>query len=127
MPDAPGRADVIRLCSDCHSLEVVTLRRYNPRGWEEVLEEMSRQGTVFTDENYDAVLRYLSVHFGRVNVNEADADSLALVLELTPEQAQRIVGHRSKVKAFETLPELIDVLAVDPAFIQDRKARVLFK
>lgn len=63
LPDGPGKTALVRMCSICHELERVLAVRQTPQGWATILENMSQRGASGTDEEWDALFEYLSLHF----------------------------------------------------------------
>ena len=65
IPNGPGKPVFERMCSRCHELSVVTsLRRTQPE-WQATVNDMVRRGASGSDEDIQAVVAYLTAHFGR--------------------------------------------------------------
>ena len=65
IPNRPGKPVFERMCSRCHQLSVVTsLRRTQPE-WQATVNDMVRRGASGSDEDIQAVVAYLTAHFGR--------------------------------------------------------------
>ena len=71
LPDGPGKADLVRVCMGCHGLAVVTAARRTREEWLDVANNMVRRGAKASDEQIDAIVQYLTIHFG-VAVNSGD-------------------------------------------------------
>ena len=94
--------------------------------WEEVLEWMIDEGAVMSDDEFERVFGYLSVRYGRVDINTAPADEIRHVLELTEGQANRVVAARTQGRRYETLEAVADAAGVPEAFFEARRAQVDF-
>jgi putative heme-binding domain-containing protein len=64
LPDGRGKAELSRICSQCHSLDIVTSRRMTQDGWEGVVNDMVSKGARGTEDEFDRVVKYLGQHFG---------------------------------------------------------------
>ena len=65
LPDGPGRAELERACSQCHSLETVVKVGRTRAQWEAKIDSMIAKGAKLSDEEIDVVAAYLAQHFGR--------------------------------------------------------------
>jgi cytochrome c5 len=63
LPDGPGKAVVLNVCTQCHDLQRVRRERLNAEGWSEILLAMLNEGAPLTDKDFEAVLRYLARNF----------------------------------------------------------------
>jgi cytochrome c5 len=63
LPDGPGKAVVLTVCTQCHDLQRVRRERLNAEGWSEILLAMLNEGAPLTDKDFEAVLRYLARNF----------------------------------------------------------------
>ena len=63
LPEGPGKAVVLNICTQCHDLERVRRTRLSAEGWAEVLQTMLNEGAPLTDQDFGAVLRYLARNF----------------------------------------------------------------
>ena len=64
---------------------------------------MVSRGAGGTDEELAIVLRYLTRHFGVVNVNSAPAKEIEAVLPISPDEAGAIVHYRTERGKFADL------------------------
>jgi hypothetical protein len=64
LPDGPGKAVLLDVCTRCHDLQRVRRERLTPEGWLEILEAMLNEGAPLTDKDLPVLLRYLARHFG---------------------------------------------------------------
>lgn len=64
MPEGEGKKTVVRICSECHSLENVVGEKKFEEMWERVIDEMmSRGAQIFGDEK-GMVAAYLGKYYG---------------------------------------------------------------
>ena len=126
LPDAPGRALTVKLCGDCHEVGTIIGTRRTPGGWRRSIDDMVVLGAVFSDDEIEEVVAYLSPHFGHVNVNTASAEDLVLVLGLTDDQAAQIVTARQPSRPFASLANLVGVAGLDAAFLERHRLRIVF-
>ena len=63
LPPGPGRELMIRVCSQCHSPDVVAGQQLDRAGWTRVVDQMASQGAVATDAEFDEIVQYLAAAF----------------------------------------------------------------
>lgn len=115
-----------RVCSGCHvSDRIVQGRRFRSQ-WQEVLEEMSVEGAVGTDEDFAAILEHLVREYGRVNVNTATAPELAKVMHLDSSQAEALVEYRKKNGKFADFDALVAVPGAPLEALTKRRDALIF-
>ena len=131
LPDGPGKAEIERICSQCHELTTAVSRRQDSAGWEVTVNKMVALGAELTDKETTAVLDYLAAHFAseeipRINVNKARAIELESGLTLRRSEAAAIVEYRTKNGPFRSVEDLKKVPGVDAAKIDAKKDRLSF-
>ena len=75
LPDGPAKEKIVAACTACHSITEVT---NNPRAkaqWAETVDLMISRGAAVTDEDYPAVVEYLSSHFAPKSAAEPASGS----------------------------------------------------
>ena len=60
LPDAPGKAAVVRLCNECHGAEIVLGHPTSEEGWNQIIIDMVQRGAQGTDDEFDEVVKYLT-------------------------------------------------------------------
>lgn len=65
LPDGPGKAQLIKACTRCHTQDLVTAQRRTPEEWSEVMTRMVELGTAISDDEQTAILAYLNAHYGK--------------------------------------------------------------
>jgi DNA uptake protein ComE-like DNA-binding protein len=122
LPDGPGKAEVMKICLDCHDLDTVKADNRTKEAWKKTVAKMVDRGAEGTDEQLDAIVNYLSKNFGRINVNKALPEELVSGLDFSPAEAQAIVEYRDKNGAYKTWRDLSN--AVDPARVEAKKDHI---
>jgi competence protein ComEA len=132
LPPGTGRDELIRVCTGCHLLSVITLQRKSESDWTDVAIEMRGRGAIASDEDLENIVEYLAKNFGpqsapaKINANTASASDLAAGLSLTPDQSQAIVDYRTKNGNFKGIEELKKVPGIDASKIDAAKDRIEF-
>jgi competence protein ComEA len=106
------------------------LARKTPDDWDQTLTKMVSNGLVVTDEEYDAIMTYLTTNLAplppKINVNKATADELQKGLGLTDAEAQAIVKFHADHGDFKTWNDVAKVDGVDPKKIEVKKDAIAF-
>jgi cytochrome c5 len=63
LPDGPGKAILLNICTQCHTLSRVKLRRGDRQSWDDLLSHMLNEGAPLSDEDYPVLLNYLARNF----------------------------------------------------------------
>jgi competence ComEA-like helix-hairpin-helix protein len=124
-PD-PAAQTFQRICSNCHTPERILASRRTRVGWEEVLDLMATKGARATDDEWGQIEDYVLRHYGRVNVNRAPADEMALILGVSDEQAASIVGYRKAQGTFVDFDSLVKVPGLDGAKLDQERDAITF-
>jgi competence protein ComEA len=127
LPDGPGKDTFLKICGNCHAVDVVAGHNQGNEAWSDVIGKMIEQGAEGTDEQFAAILDYLVKNFGPpVNINKASAADLQSGLDLTDKQAAAIVKYRTAKGAFKTLEDLKNVPDLDYKKIEAKKDHITF-
>lgn len=131
LPPGPGHDETVKVCGKCHSPEQAASMRQSRTGWEETISKMVNMGSEGTDEEYEAVLKYLSTSFGPepprpIDVNKASAIELEAGLGLTRTESSAVIKYRTDQGDFKTIDDLKAVPGIDAKKIDARKARLKF-
>lgn len=131
-PQGPGRDTTLTKCSQCHSPSNILAMGRTREGWEGIITKMVDLGATGTDEEFSAILDYLTKSFppastNKVNVNKAPADLMATGLGITADEAKSIVVYREKNGPFKTLDDLKKVPALDAKKLDAKKDSITFQ
>jgi competence protein ComEA len=126
LPDGPGKAELQKVCGLCHQAERSAAVRLTREGWEGVIADMIARGARGTDEEFTAVLDYLSKHFlgeaaRPLNINKANNVELESVAGLTRREAAAVLKWREEVGVCKSLDDLKKVPGLDFKKIAERK------
>jgi cytochrome c5 len=84
LPEGKGKDTVVRLCADCHAARVVSTARKTPDQWLQTVETMADKGINASDDEFGAVVEYLSAHLGPDNPTGSDTSK-----ENAPQAAEK--------------------------------------
>jgi competence protein ComEA len=93
---------------------------------------MVNMGAEGTDDEYEAILGYLTKNFGPeaakpINVNKATPVELESVLSLTRAESEAVVQYRTDKGDFKTLDDLKNVPGLDFKKFEAKKSRIVFQ
>ena len=130
-PAGEGRDTVLRVCSKCHSPNVILANGQDQVGWENTIANMIDHGAEGSDEEFGDIAGYLTVHFPpspirKIFVNMATAEQIAAMLEISLDDAKVILAYRNQIKGFRCLEDMKKVPNVDAAKIDAKKDRLVF-
>ena len=119
------------MCGVCHEAAKATSVKLTRDGWIETIDRMKAFGAGGSDEEFAAVLEYLSTHFKGetvrpLDMNTAEALDLESVLQLLRRESRAVLEYRSKRGP---LTSLEDLKGLDPAIfkkIEAKKERIVF-
>jgi competence protein ComEA len=131
LPDGPGRAELEKLCKNCHEVARSVSKRQDREGWQATMAKMTAFGMKGSEEEHKAIVDYLATHFAAdalppLNVNEGSAIELESGLGLRRSQVAALIAFREKNGKFKTLAELKKVPGMDAAKIDAKKDRIVF-
>jgi type 1 glutamine amidotransferase len=64
LPDGPGKSALLKICSECHTVEEAVSRRASERDWKDVIDVMVDRGATGSEEELKSILAYLAKNFG---------------------------------------------------------------
>jgi competence protein ComEA len=126
LPDGPGKEQLQKVCGGCHQAERSASVRLTREGWEDVIADMIKRGAKGSDEEFGAVLEYLTKNFlgeapRPLNINRATNIELESVAGLTRKEAAAVMAWLDKVGVCKSLDELKKVPGLDYKKIESRK------
>ncbi len=77
LPDGSGKAETVKLCGKCHSLDQAVSLRQGQAGWAETISKMVNLGAQGSDEDLNNVLQYLVKFYGNGTAGESPAATIA--------------------------------------------------
>ena len=144
LPEGPGKAELQKVCSQCHELARSVSMRQDRAGWSETVQKMAALGAKSTPEELKAVIDYLADHYPAGELPGRDrpggrADTAALASQVDrqvprgarpvpfpggPEEGPRC-GHGQN-RGEEGPPHLSDQVSnsPDPVGVESRMPRV---
>lgn len=130
-PPGDGRETVMRLCSKCHSPNIILAYGQNRVGWENTITKMARLGAKGSDDDFSDVADYLTANFPptavqKIFVNMATDKQIAEMLEISLDDAKAIITYRDKVKGFKSIEDMKSVPNVDTKKIDAKKDHLIF-
>jgi competence protein ComEA len=131
LADGPGRDETQKLCSDCHELERAVSLRQDRDGWKATINKMISLGAQGTEQEFSAVLEYLSAHYPAqslppLNVNTAKAIDFETRLSLRRSEAAAVIAYRTKHGSFKSIEELKSVPGIDAEKIEAKRNVLVF-
>lgn len=131
LPDGPGKAETVKLCSQCHEIERSVSLRQGREGWQVTIDKMVVMGAQGTDKEWAAVLDYLVKNYAadevpKLNVNKATAIEFESALSLKRSEAAAVIQYRAKNGDFKSIEDLKKVPGIDTAKIDSKKDRLTF-
>jgi competence protein ComEA len=127
LPDGPGKDVLLKICRDCHDLDTVTVDNRTKEGWQKTVAKMGDRGAEGTDEQFEAVISYLTKNFGRINVNAATAEEIVAGTGFSSKEAEAIVGYRAKNGVYKDWQDLKKVDGLDAAKVDAQKDHIAVK
>ena len=130
LPDGPGKDATLQLCGNCHEATIVQQHRQSRDEWVSTIQKMMASGAEGTEDQFTAVLQYLTKNFGpaaaKISINQAPASELESGLGLTAKEAAAIVTYRTDKGAFKAIDDLKKVSDLDFKKIEAQKDRIAF-
>jgi len=127
-PEGAGRELALRACKDCHIPTDITRRRESRHRWSVIVADMIKEGAdVRTDEEFDTLVRYLSVTLGRkVRINEVPARTIAETFDISDDEAALIARHRTDRGPFKSWKDIAAIPGVNAARVEEQKDNLDF-
>lgn len=131
MPDGPGKAETVKMCSTCHDLDKSLSLKQDRAGWQRTVEKMVAFGLKTSEAEINTVVDYLTRSYPaddvpRLKVNEADAIEFESILSLKRSQALAVIKYREKNGKFKSIEDLKKVPGLDAAKLDEKKDRLIF-
>jgi competence protein ComEA len=130
LPDAPGKEQVVAVCSKCHEPQRVAALRLTREGWEEVVAKMQTLGAKASQEDFQKITDYLAENFKGeapkpINLNSANSVDLESVAGLLRKEAAAWIDWRTKHGSCNALDDIKKVPGVPFKKIDERRDRLV--
>jgi competence protein ComEA len=130
LPEAPGKQQLVSVCSKCHEPQRVAALRLTREGWEEVIAKMVSLGVKASDAELKQITDYLADNFKGeaakpINLNSATSVELESVAALLRKEAAAWIAYRTKNGPCKTLDDLKKVPGVPFKKIDERRDRLV--
>ena len=125
-PDAPGKVELIKVCSECHEAEIVFAHPQTAGEWSETLGSMAQAGAHATDREWQALETYLHAQLAVIRINEASAGEVQATFDVAEPVAQAVVKYRQANGTFKSLDDVKKVPELDAGKVDARKDRLIF-
>jgi competence protein ComEA len=128
LPEGKGREVTQERCGNaCHGIDKVMAEHRSKSQWAETIDTMKTDGAKGSDEEFKAIISYLTAHFGvQVKINTATARQIDDALDLPAGQAAAIVKYRDEHGPFTDWASLMRVPGLDPKTLDEQKGSVIF-
>jgi competence protein ComEA len=131
LPDGPGKAATVRVCGKCHSAEKAASLHQDEDAWTDTIAKMVKMGASGSDDEFNAILAYLTKNFGPeiappVNINKADSVELESSLVLTRTESAALIQYRTAKGPFKSIDDLRNIAGLDFKKIETQKSRITF-
>jgi competence protein ComEA len=124
LPDGPGKDVLQKICLDCHDLDTILVDNRTREGWKKEVVKMGERGAEGTDDQFEAVVNYLTKNFGRINVNKATPGEIAAGLNFSAKEAELLVAYRDKNGVYKDWRDLKKVEGLDAAKVDAQKNHI---
>jgi hypothetical protein len=115
-----------KVCSGCHSTDLPKKKRnMDMDAWQQTAQHMVDNGAVGTPQEFDLVMQYLFENLTVVDVNHADAATLAAVLPASADTVAAIIARRRN-QPFKSLGALESIPGLNAAALEAKKRLIVF-
>ena len=131
LPDTPGKAETVKVCSQCHEVARAISLHQDRAAWQTTMDKMISLGAKGTPDEFEAILEYLSKNYPaeeipKIHINTARAIDLEAGLTLRRSQAAALIEYRTKHGQFKSIEDLKNVPGIDFSRIESKKDRIDF-
>ena len=126
LPDVPGKDAVLKVCGECHGIDVLQGIGKSKEGWAATVDDMVAKGATGSDAELQQIVDYLARNFGKVNINTATSKDLKEKLDLPAKDAQAIVDYREAHGNFKSWVDLKSVPDLDLPRLEAKKGKIAF-
>jgi len=124
--DDPDAGLFVQMCVKCHEAARITALRRSKVEWEEIINKMIERGATGTEREFETVYGYLLRNYGKLNINRATPEDIAMILGLSEKDSQGIVADRTANGSFADFDALKKVPDIDLKKLEEHKDAVTF-
>jgi competence protein ComEA len=124
--DDPDAGLFTQMCVKCHEAARITALRRTKVEWEEIINKMIERGATGSEQDFETVYGYLLRNYGKLNINRATPDDIAMILSLSEKDAKGIVAYRDTNGSFADFDALKKVPDIDLKKLEEHKDAVTF-
>lgn len=122
----PDAGVFVQMCVKCHEAARITALRRTKVEWEEIINKMIERGATGSEKDFETVYAYLLRNYGKLNINRAGVDDIAMIVRLSEKDAQGIVAYREANGPFADFDALKKVPGIDLKKLEEHKDAVAF-
>lgn len=122
----PAAGLFVQMCVKCHDAARITALRRTRVEWEEIINKMIERGATGTEKEFENVYVYLLRNHGKLNINRATPDDIAMILGLSEKDAQGIVAYRTTNGSFADFEAVKKVPDIDLKKLEERRDAIAF-
>ena len=126
LPEGEGKSTVQNACTKCHSLDQIISTRKTQLAWEQTIDDMSGRGADISEDDRTIISKYLTAHFGKLNVNTATEDDLRSFLGFSKESAKALTSYRDQNGRIKNFDQLKTIPGIDSTLIEAKKDLIAF-
>ena len=124
--DDPDAAVFVQMCVKCHEAARITALRRTKVEWEEIINKMIERGATGSEQDFETVYGYLLRNYGKLNINRATADDIAMIVRLSEKDAKGIVAYREANGSFADFEAVKKVPDIDLKKLDEHKDAIAF-
>lgn len=121
------QAATVKVCSGCHTMQIVLDTPKDIDSWHDTVQSMLDRGAQATPEELDLVMQFLFANMTTIDVNHADSESLMTVLHAPRSVADAIMARRA-TRPFKDLADLENAVpSLDRTLLNAKKRMIFFQ
>jgi competence protein ComEA len=126
LPEAPGKAVALKVCSSCHGVEILLDPPRTVPSWVDTMYLMKDFGATASDADWKTTTDYLIANLAHLEVNKATGEEVAMVFGLDEKAAAALIAYRDTQGGFKTIDDLKKAPGVDGTKVDALKSRLIF-
>jgi competence protein ComEA len=126
LPEAPGKAVALKVCSSCHGVEILLDPPRTVASWIDTMYLMKDFGAAASEADWKTTTDYLIANLAHLEVNKASGEEMAALFGLDEKAAAAVIAYRDKQGGFKTIDDLKKAPGLDAAKVEAMKPRLMF-